>query len=188
MIVECSPLPFKSRANLYRDGIEVVFPSIRRAPPEAFSPRAKSHNYLNLIMADLEAKAHDADAWAILLDLDGNVTEGMGSNFFTVTDGRMATPRARFVLPGISRQTVMELAEAQGIPCDERDIDHFDVYTADEIFLTSTSLCVCPVRTVNGATIGDGTVPGPITKRLMDAYVELVDFDWVGQYLKHADG
>ena len=187
VIVECTPLPFESRAHMYRDGIEVVIPSVRRAPPEAFSPRAKSHNYLNLIMADLEAKGHGPDAWAVLLDLNGNVTEGMGSNFFTVLDGQLATPKARFVLPGISRQTVMELAGDLGIPCVEEDIDHYDVYTADEIFLTSTSLCICPVRTVNGATIGDGNVPGPITKKLMDAYVELVDFDWVGQYLKRLD-
>jgi branched-chain amino acid aminotransferase len=184
VIVECKPLPLKARAKLYRDGIKVQVPSVRRAPPQSFSPRAKTHNYLNLIMADLEAKAADPESWAVLLDLDGNITEGMGSNFFMVQDGRLKTPRAKFVLPGVSRQTVIDLAADLRIPCDEVDIDQYDVYTADEAFLTSTSLCICPVTSVSGHKIGDGKVPGPVTKKLIDAYVKFVKFDFVAQYLK----
>ena len=184
VIVECRPLPLKARAKLFRDGIRVVVPSVRRAPAQSFSPRAKSHNYLNLIMADLEAKAADPESWAVLLDLDGNITEGMGSNFFMVQDGRLKTPRAKFVLPGISRQTTMDLATELGIPCEEADIDQYDVYTADEAFLTSTSLFICPVTSVSGHKIGDGKVPGPVTKKLIDAYVKFVKFDFVAQYLK----
>jgi len=86
------------------------------------------------------------------------------------------------VLGGISRETVMDLAKGLGIPVVEDDIDPFDAYVADEVFLTSTSLCICGVRTVNGKPIADGTTPGPITKALMDAYVDFVDFDWVSQY------
>ena len=63
----------------------------------------------------------------------------------------------------------------------------FDATTADEVFLTSTSLCICPVTTVQGSKVGDGQVPGPVTKALMDAYVDFVDFDWVGQYLKRLE-
>jgi branched-chain amino acid aminotransferase len=84
----------------------------------------------------------------------------------------------------VSRATVTDLAAGQGIPCREADIDLYDAYNADELFLTSTSLCICPVRSVNGNPIGDGGVPGPITKRLTDAYIELVDCDFVAQYLK----
>jgi branched-chain amino acid aminotransferase len=84
----------------------------------------------------------------------------------------------------VSRATVIDLAAGQGIPCREADIDLYDAYKADELFLTSTSLCICPVRSVNGNPIGDGGVPGPITKRLTDAYIELVDCDFVAQYLK----
>ena len=69
----------------------------------------------------------------------------------------------------------------------ETDLDMFDATTSDEVFLTSTSLCICPVRKVQGSTVGDGNVPGPVTKALMDAYVDLVDFDWVGQYLKRLE-
>lgn len=187
VVIECTPLPLEPRARLFKDGIDVWIPAIRRTPPDAFSPRAKSHNYLNLILADMEAKAVDPDAWAILLDSGGSLTEGIGSNIFTVKDGQLSTPRGRFVLGGISRETVIELAEENQIPVVERDIDIFDAMTADEVFLTSTSLCICPVSTVQGRTIADGDIPGPITETLMDAYVDLVDYDWVGQYLKRLD-
>lgn len=187
VVIECTPLPLEPRARLFKDGIDVWIPAIRRTPPDAFSPRAKSHNYLNLILADMEAKAVDPDAWAILLDSGGSLTEGIGSNIFTVKDGQLSTPRGRFVLGGISRETVIELAEENQFPVVERDIDIFDAMTADEVFLTSTSLCICPVSTVQGRTIADGDIPGPITETLMDAYVDLVDYDWVGQYLKRLD-
>jgi branched-chain amino acid aminotransferase len=77
----------------------------------------------------------------------------------------------------------MELAAQLGISCEERDLDLYDAVTADEVFLTSTSLCLCGVRSVNGQPIGDGGVPGPITRRLTDAYVALVGTDFVAQYL-----
>ncbi|MEX0762936.1 MAG: aminotransferase class IV [Dehalococcoidia bacterium] len=187
VIIECMPLPLKPRARLYRDGIDVIVPSVRRVPPQSLSPRAKSHNYLNLIMGDMEAKAQDPEAWAVLLDLNGFITEGIGSNFFTVKDNVVYTPRGQYVLGGISRETVIELAQKIDIQVVEKDIDLFDAYTADEVFLTSTSLCVCGVRSVNGSTIGDSSPPGPITKALTDAYIDLVDYDWVGQYLKNLE-
>ena len=187
VIIECAPLPLKPRARLYRDGIDVWVPSVRRTPPESLSPRAKSHNYLNLIMADMEAKAHDPEAWAVLLDTRGFLTEGIGSNIFTIKDGVLYTPRAQYVLGGISRETAIELAAKIDVPVVEQDIDMFDATTADEVFLTSTSLCICGVRSVQGNQIGDGSPHGPITKALMDAYVDFVDYDWVGQYLKRLE-
>jgi branched-chain amino acid aminotransferase len=183
VIVECTPLPLAKRARLYRDGIDVVTPSVRRTAPDMVSPRAKTHNYLNLVLAELEVSAQDADALAILLDENGNLSEGKGSNIFLVADGAISTPRERYVLPGISRSVVMELAAKLGIPLVEKDVDLFDAYNADEAFISSTSFCVCPVRGVNGALIGSGGVPGPVTRRIMDAYVELAGFDWVAQYL-----
>jgi branched-chain amino acid aminotransferase len=184
VIVECLPLPLRERAALYRDGIRVVVPSVRRAAPDALSPRTKTNNYLNVIMGDLEAKARDPEAWAILLDGRGNLAEGIGSNVFLVRSGALYTPREQFVLAGISRETAIELAREQGIPVHEQDVDLFDAYNADEAFLTSTSLCICPVRSVNGVTVGDGAIPGPVTRRLIEAYCRLVDFDFVAQYLK----
>jgi branched-chain amino acid aminotransferase len=184
VIVECMPIPFKSRARLYRDGIDLVVPPVRRTPPESLSPRAKTQNYLNLILGDLGAKARDPEAWSLMLDHAGNVAEGMASNFFMVTDGRLLTPDERFVLGGISRETVIELAREIGVALEETDIDLFDVYNADEAFLTSTSLALCPVRSVDGRVIGAGTIPGPVTQRLLDAYGALVGLDIAGQYLK----
>jgi branched-chain amino acid aminotransferase len=138
---------------------------------------------MNLILADKEVKARDAEAWSVLLDENGNLCEGIGSNVFVVRDGRLYTPREKYVLPGVSRRMAMDCAARLGISCEERDIDVYDAVTADEVFLTSTSLCICGVRSVNGQRIGDGTVPGPVTRRLTAAYVEDVGTDFVAQYL-----
>jgi branched-chain amino acid aminotransferase len=188
VIVECTPLPIAARASLFRDGIDVVVPSVRRVPPESLSPRIKTQNYLNLVMADREAKARTPDSWAILLDTNGNLCEGMGSNIFLVCDGRLMTPKARHVLPGVSRQTVIDVAESIGVPVEETDLDLYDAYTADEILLTSTSLCLCGVRAINGQAVGDGVPPGPVTKRLTEAYKDLAGFDFVAQYLNRLNG
>jgi branched-chain amino acid aminotransferase len=183
VIVECVPLPLRERAALYRDGIRVITPSVRRTPPEALSPRVKTHNYLNMIAADLEVRAQDPGAWAILLDTAGNLAEGLGSNIFLVQRGTLLTPREQTVLSGISRETVITLAREAGMTVVEKDLDLYDAYNADEAFLTSTSLCVCPIASVNGARIG-ANVPGPVTRQITEAYSRFVDFDFVGQYLK----
>ena len=187
VIVECVPLPLRQRATLFRDGIRVLVPSVRRTPPEALSPRTKTHNYLNVIAGDLEVKSRDPEAWAILLDVHGNLAEGTGSNIFLVRGGTLFTPREQFVLAGISRETVIELARESGLTVIEKDLDLFDAYTADEAFLTSTSLCICPVQSVNGVSIGGGRLPGPVTRQLTDAYRRLVDHDFVAQYLKRLE-
>ena len=183
VIVECIPLPLQARARLFRDGIDIVVPPTRRGPPDSLSPRAKTHNYLNLILADLEAKAQDEEAWSVLLDTNGHLAEGIGSNIFLVRDGTVMTPQQRFVLPGVSRQTVIDLCGELGIPCREADLDLYDAATADEIFMTSTSLCICPVRSIGGRKLS--SIPGPITRRLTEAYARFVDCDFVAQYLKH---
>ena len=183
VIVECQPLPFQERAHFYQDGLPIRIPSIRRTPPESISPRAKTHNYLNLVLGDLEVKELDSEALAILLDINGNLCEGMGSNIFIVKEGRLATPHERYVLSGISRNTTFELAEKLGLKIEERNIDLFDAYTAEEVFVTSTSFCICPVSTINGSSRGT-KIPGPLTRRLQEAYSELVGIDIVKQYTR----
>ena len=136
------------------------------------------------IMADLEVQAHDPDALAILLDSNGNFSEGKGSNIFFVRDGAIQTPRERYVLPGVSRQTTLDLAAAAGLRVEETDLDMFDALGSSESFITSTSFCICPVSSINGVPIGKGEVPGPVTQQLIDAYVDFVGFDWYGQYLR----
>jgi branched-chain amino acid aminotransferase len=183
VIVECTPLPLAARAKSYRDGIEIITPSVRRVSPEMASPRAKTHNYLNLILGDLEVAAQNPDALSVLLDRDGNLAEGKGSNIFLVTEGKLKTPRERFVLPGVSRQVTKELAAGMGLEVEETDIDLFDAYNADEAFITSTSFCICPIRSINGRDLAAGSIPGPVTKKLISAYVDMVGFDWYSQYL-----
>jgi branched-chain amino acid aminotransferase len=186
VIVECVPLPLKARARLFRDGIDIVVPPTRRVSPEALSPRAKTHNYLNLITADLEAKAQDKEAWSVLLDAEGHLAEGIGSNIFIVKGGAVLTPRERWILPGVSRAMVIELCAGLGIPCREADLDLYDAATADEIFMTSTSLCICPVRSIGGRALPT-PLPGPVTRRISEAYAEQVGCDFVAQYLRHLD-
>src|SRR5215472_16099391 len=188
VIVECVPLPLRERARHFKDGIDLITPSLRRTPPDSLSPRAKMHQYLNLILADREVKAQNPAAWAVLLDVNGNLSEGQGSNVFLVRDGRLLTPKEKYVLPGVSRQAAIDLARQHEIPFEERDIDLYDAYTADECFLTSTSLCICGVRSINGRTFAVGKIPGPITQRLIEAYKQLVDCDFVAQYLQKLDG
>jgi branched-chain amino acid aminotransferase len=186
VLVECTPLPLRERAALYRDGIRVIVPAQRRTPAEALSPRAKTSNYLNMIVADQEVSAIDPGAWAVLLDMQGHLAEGRGSNLFLVSAGELLTPKALNVLPGISRQTVLELAAELGIPCREADLDLYDAYAAEEAFLTSTSLCLCPVRSINGMQVGGEEVFGPVTRRLIEAYRVLVGCDFVEQYRRHS--
>ena len=125
VVIECAPLPFEARANYYREGMPVIVPSVRRTPPDSHSPRAKVHNYVNLVQAELEVKAQNPDGWPILLDTNGNLAEGPGSNIFIVKDGALMTPREQFVLAGISRRVTIELAEELGITVHEADIDLF---------------------------------------------------------------
>ncbi len=184
VIVETVPLPFKARAKYYKNGMPVVIPSVRRTPPEVLSPRAKIQNYANLVQAEFEVKDKNPDGWPILLDMNGNLCEGPGSNFFIVKNGAVVTPREQFVLAGISRSTTIELAQELGIETREEDIDLYDAYTADESFVTSTSFCICPVSSINGSQVGDSKiVPGPVTSRLLNAYSGLVGIDIQGQYL-----
>ena len=185
VVIECFPLPLRARAHLYRDGLQLITPSIRRTPPESQSPRAKVHNYVNIVQADLEVKAQNSDASALMLDVNGNLCEGMGANIFLVRDGEIYTPREQYILAGISRSVAVELAHELAIPVHETDLDLYDAYTADEIFVTSTSYCICPVASVNGSMPSNGRIPGPVTGRLMDAYSGLVGMDFASQYLAH---
>ena len=183
VIVESLPLPFKQRAKYYKHGLPTIVPSIRRTPPDSMSPRAKVHNYINLVQAELEVQSRDPDAWPILLDSNGNISEGPGANIFIIKNGVITTPKEQKILAGISRQAAIDLAQELSIEIHEDDIDLFDVYTADEAFITSTSFCIVPISTINGAEIGSSGMPGPMTDRLQKAYSGMVGIDFVEQYL-----
>lgn len=150
--------------------------AIRRPPGDVLDGRIKSLNYLNLVQAKLEAKAAQADE-ALMLDLRGQVCEAPGYNVFVVREGRMATPR-RDVLAGITRDSVFEIARAEGVEAIEADLELYDIYTADEVFLTSTAGGLVPVGRVDGRAIGSGR-PGPVFRRFSEAYLRmLADERW----------
>jgi branched-chain amino acid aminotransferase len=187
VIVECTPLPLRARAPLLRDGLDVFTPALRRTPPESLDPNIKSHNYLNLVLADLEVRDRSSHAWAVLLDTRGYLSEGIGSNIFLVKDGVVFTPNARYVLAGVSRQVVIDLALALGLEVRETDLRVVDATEADEAFITSTSFCICPVRTYDGVNLGGPQIPGPVTQRLSEAFAGEVGHDFVSQYLQALD-
>jgi branched-chain amino acid aminotransferase len=186
VIIECSPLPLKGRAGAMRDGLDVLTPAgIRRAPPESMSPRCKSMSYGHLVLGDIEVQAVHPGAACVLLDTRGCLCEGLGSNIFIVRDGEVLTPHERYVLAGLSRKTVIGIAAGAGIPLREADIDLYDAYVADEAFITSTSWCLVPVKSINGRPMRAGAW-GPVTRQLAEGYKErLGGFDYIAQYTRH---
>ena len=185
VIIHCVPLPLKERSEYYRSGLPLMISSVRRTSHEALSPRAKVNQYINFNLADLEAQNYQEGAKAILLDQNGNLTEGSGTNIFIVKNNKIFTPQEKFVLAGIGRLDAMDLAKGLGMRVIEKDLDSYDAYTSDEMFVTSTSFCIVPVQSINGRQIGDGDIPGKITKRLQEAFIDSIGFDYVSQYLSN---
>ncbi len=157
--------------DLYEVGLTAVSVSVRRNSPDSLPPNIKSLNYLNNILAKIEANIKGGNE-AIILDSRGLVSEGSGDNIFVIKDGRISTPHTINNLKGITRAAVMDLAEMRGNPIVEKELGLFDLYTADEVFVTGTAAEVAPVTKVDGRVIGTGK-PGPITKEIMSAFKEL---------------
>lgn len=178
------PLDFPRFARHYIKGVHAVTPATRRTPPQCVSPKAKIANKMNHFVAQLEAQMVDSEAQALMLDVNGNITESTGANFLFLAQGRICIPNRRQVLGGISMEVVLELAEQLGIPCEEGDFTPHDLYKADEAFLTTTPYCLVPVVAVNNIPIGRG-IPGQVANKLLHAWSELVGVDIVDQALSH---
>jgi branched-chain amino acid aminotransferase len=162
--------------EFYEKGLEVITVPTRRNVPEALSPRIKSLNYLNNILAKIEAGLIGVQE-AIMLTHDGFVAEATGDNIFIIKEGTLITPPPHLgILKGITRDAVMELARAKGITVLERVFTRHDVFTADECFLTGTAAEIIPVVKVDGRIIGEGR-PGPVTCDLIQAFRELTRVD-----------
>ena len=150
-------------------GIRTIISWVRRDPVDATSHEVKSLNYLNSILAKLDANTYNADE-AILLTPSGYVCEGTAENIFLVKNGEIFTPPTYTgALPGITRQVIMEIAEKNGIKTKEKLITVHELFNADEIFFTGTGAEIMPVVEVNGRTIGDGK-PGKITYFIMSEF------------------
>lgn len=169
-------------AHLYDEGINMVIPWQRAVPAQLLDPKIKNRSRLFYLSANMQVSGYAGrNNWALLLDPDGYVTEGTGSNFFLVKKGAIYTPEPRNVLRGITRASIMEdIAPRIGLDVVEKNIEPYDVYTADEAFVTSTPFCVLPVVSLDGLTIGDGR-PGRVTNELLRAWSDLVNVDIVGQ-------
>ena len=153
-------------------GIRVITSTFRRNSIEALSPAIKSLNYLNNILARIEANDRGADE-ALMLDANGYVAEATVDNFFIVTPRALVTPPTATNLKGITRDSVLGVAASLGIRTEEAPFTLFDVWTAREAFICGTAAEVVPVASVDDRVIGTGGI-GPVTARIMEAYYELV--------------
>lgn len=186
--IYCELIPFAQFAHLYHVGVPVTVVSTRRTPPQSLESKAKITNYANLIVAEFEAKAAGPENLPILLDLEGHITESKGANVFLVRDGILYTAGLRNILPGITREVVLELARERGLPSvEDNHLTPFDLLMAEEAFLTATSFCILPVRSVNSLPLR-GPVPGPITSRLLEGWKRLTGVDIPGQAAAHLRG
>ena len=164
--------------EFYRNGLEIVTATIRRNYPQALDPRIKSLNYLNNILAKLDAIKSGTEE-AIMLTYDGYVAECTGDNIFIVKNGELITPPVDIgALEGITRDAVIQLARREDIPFYEKLLRMDDLYAADEVFLTGTAAEIIPVITIDKRRIADGR-PGRITERLTEVFRELTKSDGV---------
>jgi branched-chain amino acid aminotransferase len=155
--------------DFYRKGLTIVTCATRRSNPAALNPAVKSLNYLNNVMARIEANLAGADE-ALMLNDAGNVAECTADNVFIVKHGQILTPPVTAgALRGITRSVVFEIAAELGVKVRETDITRHDVFVADECFLTGTAAEIVPVVKADGRSIGSGK-PGPITARIIARY------------------
>ncbi|WP_456330522.1 branched-chain-amino-acid transaminase [Archaeoglobus sp.] len=159
--------------DLYEKGLTAVTVGVRRNSFDALPPNIKSLNYLNNILAKIEANAKGGDE-AIFLDRNGYISEGSGDNIFVVKNGAITTPPTINNLRGITREAVIEIINKLGIPFRETNIGLYDLYTADEVFVTGTAAEIAPIVVIDGRKIGDGK-PGEITRKLMEEFSKLTE-------------
>lgn len=161
------------KGDAKENGVTAMVSWVKRDPVDATSHEIKSLNYLNSILAKIEANIAGVDE-AICLDKNGFVCEGVAENIFIVRKGKLYTPPSYTgALPGITAESVARLAEKLGYDVVEKNITPYELFNADEVFFTGTAAEIVPVREINKRVINDGK-PGPITRRLIDEFARLV--------------
>jgi branched-chain amino acid aminotransferase len=159
---------------VYDKGMEIITATVIRNHPNAVSPRIKSLNYLNNILAKIEACDAGVEE-AIMLNHEGNVSECSGDNIFIVRSGQVQTPTtADGILEGVTRDLILRLCRRSQIPAVEKTLQRHDLYIADECFLTGTAAEIAPVTKIDGRKIGSGG-PGPLTRKLIDAFRKYIE-------------
>ena len=185
IIIMISLLDLAGYAESYLNGAKVIFPNARTYNVTSLDPKFKNYSRGNYVQAQIQGADIDPEAYPVLLDHHGNITENIGANFFIVTDGKIRTPKGNNILHGISRKVVFELAHQANIPITEDDLQPYDAYTADEVFLSNTFFQVLPIKSVDNRLIKN-KCPGPITNQILGIWSELVGLDIVDQSIQQS--
>jgi branched-chain amino acid aminotransferase len=170
------PAHNEARAEDYSRGVQLHVVTTRRPPQQSVETRAKVTSKMNQILAELDADA--SNSLSLMLDVNGKVAENAIANFFIVHDGRIRTPRRENILEGVTRKVVIELAERLRIPFEEGDLTMYDVAQADEMFITSSTTGVTPVRQVDRFR-PRCHAPGAVTIRLIEALSHETGYDFI---------
>ena len=186
-LVTCRPIDFGRFARHYSTGVDLVTPTVRAISRDIMDPRVKTQSRIVNVLAELQADTARPGAWPLLCNSRGIITESSRASFLMVQNGCVMTPKGGRVLAGVTAAVTTQLAESLGYRVEERDLTPYDALLANEALITSTSLCVLPVRSINGSVIGSGEVPGPVTAGLVEAWKELTGVDFVSQALAFAD-
>lgn len=159
--------------KLFDQGVNCVTPSQRAIPAVLLEPKVKNRSRIHYLMANIEASLFKGEnVWPLLLDTDGFIAEGTGYNFFIAKGDMLLTPEGRNCLRGVSRDFIFDIS----VSCDESNLELYDVYDADEAFVTGTPFCMLPVVSLNGIKIGTGK-PGPFYNKLLQRWSEMVEVD-----------
>jgi branched-chain amino acid aminotransferase len=185
-LVTCRPIDFGRFAAHYATGVDLVTPTVRAISRDIMDPRVKTQSRIVNVLAEIQADAAKPAAWPLLCNSRGIITESSRASFLIVQDGCIMTPKGGRVLAGVTAAVITGLAERLGYRVEERDLTPYDALLANEALITSTSMCVLPVRSINGSLIGSGQVPGPVTARLIEAWKELTGVDFISQALAFA--
>jgi branched-chain amino acid aminotransferase len=180
VMIYTAPLDLRGWAAYYEQGCHAVTAMSRAIPSQSLDARIKNRSRMAYTLAEMEVKLVDEAAQGVILDIHGNVAENKGGNVFVVSDGVLKTPTVSNALAGITRETVLELAQQLGVETAEMLLQPYDLYTADELFFTSTPYCLMPATRFNGLPVGDGQV-GTVTKQILAAWSEMVGLDIAGQ-------
>ena len=168
------------RAGWYDSGIRAVITARPDSPATVLDPAMKHRNRLAFHLAEKAAEEKDEDAWVLLANATGRITEGTTANFMLVSDGILLSPPAAVALPGITRRIIVDLARKAGVRFEERQLGSRDVDGAEEAFFCASTFVIMPVASIDGRPPSEA-VPGPVTRLLMKDFSDLVGLDFVAQ-------
>lgn len=180
LCITTRPLDFSTAARHYRDGLSLAIPGVRHIPASIIDPRIKYRSRLHWYLADHEVRRSDPESEALLLDLNGFVTETSRGNVVARFGNTLKMPSEETTLAGVSQQVVIELCRARGIVVERANMTADELARAEEILLSSTTACVVPVTRLNGQAIGGGR-PGQLWRELIDAWSAEVGINIVAQ-------